>query len=161
MPTLIKEFTDGSLLEYDRGGFDNWCVYLSRPGRPRYAPKDTQYFTELKTIAEKFSAKNVYADFVEIYAATGKQIETQVLDKIGALCKKYNADALEVEIIFVIFYAAMVAEENKAYTRLGKRVKRLGLYQVLFDGMEPRQAADYSKGKPWRDIAAECKKRGF
>ena len=30
MGQLIKSFVDGSYLEYDRGSFDDWCVYLTK-----------------------------------------------------------------------------------------------------------------------------------
>lgn len=161
MSRLIKTFADGSLLEFDKGGFDDWCVYLTRPKIGKYAPKDTQYFADIKNYAEKYSPQMIYADFVAIYQAVGKQIEKRVLDMIESLSQKYAGDALGVEVVFTILYAGMVAEENKRLTRLGKRVKRLGLYQTLFDGLLPAQAAAFSKGKPWREIAAECQKRGF
>jgi hypothetical protein len=161
MSRPIKTFVDGSLLEFDQGEFDGWCVYLTRPGTQRYAPKDTQYFSDIHNYAEKYSSKMIYDDFVVIYAATGKKIENHTLKLIENLAKKYAGDSLEIEIIFTILYAGMVAEENKRFTRLGKRVKRLGLYQTLFDGMLPSQAATFSKGKNWHDIAAECQKRGF
>ncbi|WP_287129575.1 DUF7004 family protein [Candidatus Cyanaurora vandensis] len=55
----------------------------------------------------------------------------------------------------------MVAEENKKFTKLGKRVKHLGVYQILIEGMPAHQAANFSKGKKWREIATDCKNRGF
>ena len=61
----------------------------------------------------------------------------------------------------VVIYAAMVAEENKQFTRLGKRIKRLGVHQLLKEGLSPKEAANWSRGKAWRDLAAECEKRGF
>lgn len=35
----------------------------------------------------------------------------------------------------------MVAEENKLGTKLGKRIKRLGIHQVLYDRYSPAAAA--------------------
>ena len=58
-------------------------------------------------------------------------------------------------------YAGMIAEERKAYTKLGKRVKRLGIHQVILEGMAPTRAANFSRGKAWREIAALCTERGF
>jgi hypothetical protein len=161
MSRPIKTFVDGSLLEFDQGEFDDWCVYLTRPGTQRHAPKDIEYFSDIHNYAKKYSSKMIYDDFVVIYAATGKQIENHVLRLIENLAKKFVENSLDIEIIFTILYAGMVAEENKRFTRLGKRVKRLGLFQTLFDGMLPSQAAIFSKGKSWRDIAIECQKRGF
>ncbi|WP_396035026.1 DUF7004 family protein [Candidatus Cyanaurora vandensis] len=74
---------------------------------------------------------------------------------------KYDHDSLKIQIIFTIIYAGMVAEENKKFTKLGKRVKHLGVYQILIEGMPAHQAANFSKGKKWREIATDCKNRGF
>lgn len=161
MPTLIKEFADGTKLEYDQGAFDSWCVYLTRSGQPRYAPKDIQYFQQLIDFADKYSTSSIYVDFVTIFHMTDKHLKKSVLAKISSLADKYQEDSLEINILYCIIYAGMVAEENKEHTRLGKRVKRLGIHQVLFEDFPPDKAANFSKGKPWRDIEMECFKRGF
>ena len=43
MGRIVTTFSDGSKLEYDKGAFDDWCVYLTRPSISKYAPKDFQY----------------------------------------------------------------------------------------------------------------------
>lgn len=161
MGQLIKTFSDGSFLEYDRGSFDAWCVYLTRPDVERYAPRDFQYFQRLIQYGEKYGAQKVYDDFVSIYELTTKQMEASVLDKIEVIAKDYNEDSLSVAIDFTIIYLGMIAEENKRFTKLGKRVKRLGIHQVLMEGMSYKQAADFSRGMGWRDIDGLCKERGF
>jgi hypothetical protein len=55
----------------------------------------------------------------------------------------------------------MIAEENKANAILKKRVKRLGVHQVLVLGMPPSEAAKFSNGKKWRDLDAIMKSNGF
>ena len=161
MGQLIKTFSDGSFLEYDRGSFDAWCVYLTRPDVERYAPRDFQYFQRLIQYGEKYGAKKVYDDFVSIYELTTNQMEASVLDKIEEIAKDYKEDSLSVAIDFTIIYLGMIAEENKRFTKLGKRVKRLGVHQVLMEGMSYKQAADFSRGMGWRDIDNLCKERGF
>jgi hypothetical protein len=42
MGTVIKNVRNKNLVVFDRGVFDDWCVYLKRPGSLRYAPKDTR-----------------------------------------------------------------------------------------------------------------------
>ena len=51
MGQILTKFDDGSYLEYDRGRFDKWCVYLSRPNQAKYAPSDSQYFNRLQEYA--------------------------------------------------------------------------------------------------------------
>jgi hypothetical protein len=55
----------------------------------------------------------------------------------------------------------MVAEENKTNTKLGKKIKRLGVHQILIENMKPEIAANFSKGMKWQEISNECKIRGF
>ena len=64
-------------------------------------------------------------------------------------------------IILGIFSVLLNAEENKKNTRLGKKIKRLGVHQVLKENLNIRVAANYSKGLGWRDIEQECRNRGF
>jgi hypothetical protein len=55
----------------------------------------------------------------------------------------------------------MIAEENKENTHLGKRIKRLGMHQLLVEQADPLIVANYSRGMSWRAIDADCKARGF
>ena len=50
---IIKEFEDGSFLEYDDGRFDKWCVYYTDSNGKRKAPKDTDYFEDLYNFSKK------------------------------------------------------------------------------------------------------------
>lgn len=161
MTQIIKQFVDGSLLEYDAGSFDEWCIYLTRPGQPRHAPRDVVYFAALQRLAAAHGARELYGDFVKVYKRTGKALDPAVLSAIELLAARYGPDAQEVEILLTLLHAAMVAEMNKRFAPLGKRVKRLGVRQVLLEGLSPEAAAGYSKDKPWRQIAGECQRRGF
>ncbi len=157
----ITKFADGSYLEYAQGKFDQWCVYLTRPNQPKYAPQDGQYFQRLADWATKHNAQNLYNDFIEIYNQTTPDLNEVILEKIKTLSSKYGEDALDISIDFTIMYLGMIAEEQKENTRLGKRIKRLGVHQVLIDKISYNIAANFSRGKKWYDIAKECSSRGF
>ncbi len=159
MPTLIKTFADGSVLEFDDGSFDKWCVYLTPRNLPRYAPKDVEYFTVLARMGAKHGFKNVYDDFTTVFERTTKTLDQSLLNEIHVMSKKYLSDDVEMDRLFSILYAGMVAEENKANTRLGKKVKRLGVYQVLIEQMKPEDAAVFSRGMTWQQILKEYGKR--
>lgn len=161
MAQIIKQFRDGSVLEYDKGNFDDWCVYLTRPNVPRYAPRDFQYFERLSEYASAYGPNKVYEDFVAIYQITTKSLEVSVLERIEEIASSYGNNYIDVAIDFTIIYMGMIAEENKKFTKLGKRVKRLGVYQVLQEGMPSNQAANFSRGMTWREIDAKCRERGF
>lgn len=161
MARLIKRFSDASLLEFDRGNFDEWCIFLTRPTHPRFAPRDWQYFTRLQQMAESYGAAKVYADFAAIFDATGKLLDPELLARITATSHDYTQDILRADIVFTLLYAGMVAEENKAFAPLGKRIKRLGVFQVVMEDMPPQEAATFSVGRPWQELARLCAERGF
>jgi hypothetical protein len=161
VPQLIARFNDGSTLEFDEGRFDGWCVYLTRPSVSRYAPRDTEYFEFIRRLANKHGRDRLYGDFRRVYELTSNCVEEAALDAIRLASAAYGEDALEFSIMMVTIYAGMIAEENKKFSRLGRRVKRLGIYQVLYLGMPVESAANFSRGKPWRQIAKECQSHGF
>lgn len=158
---LIKTFSDGSELTFDEGMFDQWCVYLKRPGQPRYAPKDVEYFGRLVKLGQLYGEQKVYDDFVAVYNQTTASVETQVLETIAKIAGSYPAYHLEIEILFAILYAGMVAEENKEKAILKKRIKRLGMYQILIERLDPGAAANFSKEKKWKELDRICSERGF
>lgn len=161
MGQKIKDFLDGSYLEYDRGSFDDWCVYLTKPNGSRKPPRDVDYFQKLKDYATRYGVETIYNDYVKVYDLTGKKLEPIALQEISNIASSYEDDALELDIIFSILYMAMIAEENKANTRLGKRIKRLGIYKLLIENCSVQSSANFMRGMGWRDIDTLCKERGF
>ena len=158
---LIKSFSNGSRLEFDQGGFDAWCVYFVRPDGSRTAPKDIDYFRQLQQLGDHWGRERLYADFVRIYDSTTASLDRPVLDLIGELSAAYGRDALRLEILLTTVYAGMLAEENKRHAVLKKRVKRLGMYQVLMEQATPEFAAGFSRNRKAVDIAVDCRERGF
>ncbi|KPU43872.1 hypothetical protein OXPF_25770 [Oxobacter pfennigii] len=159
---VIKRFPDGSFLEYDRGSFDDWCVYLTSPAGTRRPPRDTDYFQTIKDLAAKYGIDRVYSDYVSIYNVTGGQVEKKVLQQITQIAGRYlPEDVLAVDILFSILYMAMIAEERKANTRLGRRIKRLGIHYLLYEDATISHAANFMRGMNWRQISALCHERGF
>lgn len=157
----IKSFSDGSYLEYSEGSFDSWCVYLIAGDGRRRAPRDVEYFTWLKELADNYGADKVYGDFVRVYDPTGKQPKKNVLDMITEIAASYGGAAVKADITFTILYAAMIAEENKQNTRLGKRIKRLAVHMILRENCEIAAAAGCLNGKRYQEIARLCEERGF
>lgn len=161
MSTIIKNVQGKNIVEFDNGSFDAWCVYLTRQKQPKYAPHDTEYFNFFLQLAGKHGKQKVYNDFVAIYNLTKKSIDEQVLLLITNIANTYGEDAENVDIWFTVIYGGMIAEENKEFAILKKRVKRLGMHQVLLNGIAPYQAANFSKGKKWRELDAIMSPLGF
>ena len=162
MGQRIREFKDGSFLEYDRGGFDEWCVFFSRPGLRRTPPRDVDYFNQIVGYGQKYGNDKVYEDYCKIYDATEKSVDSEVFNLIDDIANGYREeDSLEIAIIFSVLYMAMIAEEKKENTKLGKRIKRLGVYAILKENMNVYNAANFMRGMGWRDIDKLCKEKGF
>ena len=109
----------------------------------------------------KYGFDNLYEDYVEIYNLTTKNIEETVLRRIKEITSKYGEDSLNIAIDFTIIYMGMIAEENKEFTKLGKRIKRLGVHQVLKERMHYNEAANFSRGKKWKELNEICSSKGF
>ena len=77
---------------------------------------------------------------------------------MGQIIKRFND---KLDMLFTILYMGMIAEERKANTRLGKRIKRLGVHMLLLEGREVDDAANCMRGMNWREIDALCKARKF
>ena len=103
----------------------------------------------------------MYGDYVKVYQRTRSQIDERVLDDIHILSETYGTDALRVEKLFSILYMAMISEENKANTRLGKRIKRLGVHKLLIENQPVYEAANFMRGMDWRTIDRLCAERNF
>ena len=157
---LLKQFPDGGRVEFGFGSFDEWCVFVTRPPGPRQAPRDTDYFAELKILHTRFP--RLHDDVVEVFQRTTRVVDAATLQRITEIAAQYpTAERLPVDVLLTTLYAAMIAEENREHAPLGKRIKRLGVHQVLMENVPVEMAANFSRGKPWRELAAECERRGF
>lgn len=162
MATLVKRLRDDSCIIFDKGRFDAWCVYIVAPNGSRHAPFDAHYFLALSLISSRYPPHKVYSDFVAIYERTTKHIDAQVLQMIDTLSATYLAeDQPKMEQWLTVLYAGMIAEEQKEHMVLKKRIKRLGMHQVLILKMPAALAARYSYGKNWKLLDAEMKELGF
>lgn len=160
MPQFLNKCSNGFTLQFDKGCFDNWCVYVTNENK-RFAPADIQYFARLKELSLVYRPETIYDDFVVIYNRTTKAVDTNVFELIKALSQNYNKDASETELWFNVLYAGMIAEENKENAILKKRIKRLGMYQLLMANFSPKEAANFSKGKKWRELDKIMSSYGF
>ncbi len=161
MSVKINTLSNGVFIEFDSGSFDGWCVFVTYTGCKRFAPTDIQYFTRIKEIGNKFGVQKVYDDFIVIYNRTTKNIDPNVFELILILSRFYGNNSAEMELWLNVLYAGMIAEENKENAILKKRIKRLGVHQVLIDNISPGEAAVFSKGKKWKELDEIMKLKGF
>ena len=89
------------------------------------------------------------------------ELERQGQDYIDSLSLQYGKDSLTINIIFTILYMGMIAEENKAGTVLGKRIKRLGMHFLLISGTTAEYASNFMRGMRAYEIKSICQSCGF
>lgn len=153
MSRLVKILCNNKRVIFDTGRFDEWCVFVVEADGHKYAPRDAEYFSDLLTIAAKYGPLKVYSDFVSLYELTTKSVQPEALNRIETIAESYSSDDKKlIEQWFTVIYAGMIAEENKANTILKKRIKRLGMYQILIQGMSAQEAAKFSFGRKWQDL---------
>ena len=163
MGVLITNFSDGSRLEFQRGKFDDFCVFeIDQNGRQR-APFDVDYFEALVCCQESLEDGKIYEYFVEVYERTSTQLDNKVTELIHEQAKSLSESNLELTYAksMTMVYAGMIAENNKAFTKLGKRIKRLGMHVILCEKGSVTFAAHFMRGKGWREIDEMCRQRGF
>ena len=158
---LITTLSDKTIIYYEKGRFDNWCVYVKKTDGYRYIPKDVEYFAFFSNLTKEFDKSKIYSDFLIIYKKIDNNISDNVLKIIKKISEKYKDKKNFVELNFVIIYAAMVAERNKKNTILKERIKHLGFYQVVLECMSPLKAANFSKGLKAKEIINICIKKGI
>jgi hypothetical protein len=154
---IMRQFKTGHIA-FTEGKFDKWAVVIKAPGIPEW-PKDVWYFTKLWVYKQDLGEK-VWDDFCALYDKTGPTVDESVFDWIHDISAEYPNQS-ESEIVFAILYMTMIAEENKQGAILKRRIKKLGVHQVLKEGMRPAIAAEYSKGKKVGTLVMECHSRGF
>ena len=125
------------------------------------APLDVDYFNELLILRDLIGVDDTYKLFINIYDKVDKNVNKEVINFIIHTSEEFKQYEIELDLLLMTLYYTMIAEENKKYTRLGKKIKRLGVHQVLKENFNIRVAANYSKGLGWRDIEQECRNRGF
>lgn len=159
---IIKRLDRKCKVIFRKGAFDDFCVYFVDEYNRERAPKDVEYFEFFRDLANSMENRKVYNDFLMIYEMTNKTIDVKVRHKIDEIVKTYPENVcFEVEKNFTVIWGGMIAEENKENTRLGKRIKHLGMYQVLIEGMDVEEAANFSKNQNAENLNSIMKEKGI
>jgi len=152
MKRLIAQLNPTTKIIYDQGKFDNWCVYLIENSK-KYAPTDADCFKEILNLSKKYSSEQLYKLFLIIYRHTHLSIDLKVMEIIRNIADSFQPeDNFTIRKWFTVIYASMIAENKKENAKLGKRIKHLGIYQLLIENFTPEQAANFSKGKSWKEL---------
>jgi hypothetical protein len=160
---LFADLPTGYRISFGPGKFDEWLIYFVSHSNVTYFPKDVEYFSTLDSVGQVYGHMNLYRDFLTLYNWIGTEevAKPEVIEWICAMAGGYGKYRNRIINVFAILYAGMVAEEEKEHKVLGKKIKRLGIYQVLIDREQPAFAAHFSRGMKAAQLKVECEKRGF
>jgi hypothetical protein len=133
-------------LVYEAGQFDKWRVTFYYADGRRTSPTDVDFFRYFLSLQDN---KAVWQVIREI----GNQIDRTT--EFGDVEIHTLRGTEEEEKWFSAYAAALISEERKAKTRLGKKIKLVGACQALCENMDVQEAANWSKGREWRQVDQE------
>lgn len=149
---VLTTFKDKTQLVFKEGRFDKYLVTLIDNNGNSFSPKDVDFLNFFQTYSDR---QDLWELLLEL---------SQFLDKDTAfsdLVIPSIKDTIEEKKMFAAYAATLIAEENRAKTKLGKRIKLIAAHQVLIQGWQPQKAADWSRGLRWATISQECDRYGF
>ena len=162
----IYTFTDGSLVQFNRGSFDDYRVtYFPNYQNMNlgYSPKDEDYFSDLLELRTVVGHDIIWGDFMmlsDIVRDNGvrnsgspdysKPTMDDVRYRLNEMVTKYP-DELQEETfkLFMTLWAVMISEWYHTYggrpSILKHTPKVIGVYQVLNNIYSPKDASEFSK----------------
>lgn len=176
---VLKNFDGRTAVSFKPGQQDNYMVVINKK-----APKDTHFlrlFLAYKDNQATWQAIQEVAQQIHRKTEDLSSFKCPKLpDKKMSYAHFSNEARRKMELVQEVFFhayaACLIAEERKSdrfakkrksdsqksnFTRLGKRIKLLAAYQLLFEGLSVESAANFSRGKEDWEIDQECKKRGI
>lgn len=152
------KFSTGEKIYFKYGDFDDWCVHIKECAEPR-RPKDVEYLSELRALAEIHGSEKVYNAFRLVYDVVKSDSNQQECLKV---CKKASSYFQEnTLLLWITFFMTMMAEENRANAILGKRIKHLAVIQTLNTTEKIDIIANSMRGKRWWQLDAQMQEYGI
>jgi len=164
-----NRYKKNATMYFGQGNFDEWCIFITGSNSYPNVPTDVWGLNFLKTWSEKRAPESIYNDFIKIYDQVGEgatySYTKPVIELIEQLAFNYPS-YIDACVLWTYFYMGMIAEENKKNDKgeklpLRRRIKRLGVYMVLMEGIQPQVAANYSRGLGADYLDKVCFYRGF
>ena len=152
-------YTDNKyLFWFGEGNIDEWCVYCVKPNHKTWFAYDHEYLSWIRKMGKFHGEKKVYDSFVRIYDSVSYDFNMD--DGYEVVCD-VSKDYRKTDHFWCWFWMTMVAEERKENAILGKRIKRLGVYNMLFDKYKLQHVTSYMVGMKWYDLEDLMVERGI
>ena len=157
-------FTEDDVsIYFGEGRFDKYCVYVNDKNRFRYAMTDDEYFEWILNLSKRYGVSQVWDDFCSVYDiismdANVKPDVNEAMLTVADIDMHYNEETVKW---WLVFYMTMVAECKKRNAILKKRIKKLGVYNLFFDGYDIPYVITYMRGMHWKELDKLMKERGI
>jgi len=167
----IVTFNDKFTIFIAPGNQDEYSIFTMNPAGIVNFPEDVKYFQDLQILGKKYGNRFIYDIFLDVYNLTNYNdyYEKSYDTTIGKIINRINEHTFLKTIVgdelqtltrtMILLYSIMVSEELRENAPLGKNLKRLSMYQVMLEGMNPVDAANFSRGKKFPTLMQECTKR--
>lgn len=152
-------FKDDTYIRFGNGSIDNYAVIYVKNRKSNFY-KDRCYFKKIKKLANKYGVEKVWVDFEKIADVVKYRIDVKDIALIEKISMSYDK-SFKVFKLFCYLYMTMIAEECKANAILGKDIKRLGIYNILFDNMSILKVTTYMKGVDYKTLRKEMIEKGL
>lgn len=159
MGNVIIDTDNGFHLEFGKGNFDDYCVYVSRNNVNFHWLKDEEYFRWLKGLSKRYNVELVYNDFKYVYDNVYVGVTSEIANKVIREVDRHYRE--HTQQWWSIYFMTMLAEELKENSILGKRIKHLGVYNFLFDKYPISYIVRYMRGMYWEDLDELMNERGI
>lgn len=150
---------NGFHLEFGKGNFDDYCVYVMKKNVNYRWLRDEEYFHWIKKLSKKYGVERVYNDFKFVYDNVWIGVSSEIANNVVRLVDKNYKE--HTQQWWSIFFMTMLAEEFKENAILGKRIKHLGVYNVLIDEWGVKRVVTYMRGKSWEELDELMYERGI
>ena len=146
------------LFWFGEGNIDEWCVYCVKPNNRTWFAYDSEYLSWIKKMGKFHGEQKVYDSFCRIF--DNVHYNFNMGDGYNIVCE-VSKDYHRTGHFWAWFWMTMIAEERKDNAILGKRIKRLGVYNMLFDKYKLGYVTQYMVGKKWYELEALMDERGI
>lgn len=150
---------NGFHLEFGKGNFDDYCVYVSKSNVKLHWLKDEEYFRWLNRLSKKYSVELVYEDFKYVYDNVYTGVSSETANYVVRVVDSHYRE--HTQQWWGIYFMTMLAEEYKENSILGKRIKHLGVYNFLFDKYPISYIVKYMRGMDWWELDELMYQRGI
>ena len=155
------ESDDGYKMRFGWGNFDKYCVHVyDTVNRKKWFPLDEEYFQWIYDLSMVFGVDNVFDDFLLLY-------ENVDVDSTNNDCYyltkglDLHYPSIDTQHWWMIFYMTMYAECVKKGAILKKRIKLLGVYNILYDGYSIPYVVKYMRDMSWYELDDLMYERGL